>query len=120
MYEYNAQLIRVIDGDTIVCDIELGFGMCLKNEHVRLARINTPETRTKDLVEKKAGLEAKAFVQEMFDKLFSEGGTFTLQTYKDHGKFGRYIAEVNMHFPDRDFNLNEALVMTGHGEFVNY
>jgi micrococcal nuclease len=120
MYEYNAQLVRVIDGDTIVCDIDLGFGMFLHDEHVRLARINTPETRTKDLAEKKLGLEAKSFVQQMFKSLMMEDGTFTLQTYKDHGKFGRYIAEVNMHFPDRDFNLNEALVMTGHGELVDY
>jgi micrococcal nuclease len=120
MYEYRAQLVRVIDGDTIVCNIDLGFGIWQHKEHVRLARINTPETRTLDLVEKAKGLEAKEFVSAMFNKLFMEGGTFTLQTYKDHGKFGRFIAEVNMHFPDRDFNLNDGLVMTGHGEFVDY
>ena len=52
MYDYMATLVRVIDGDTVDCDIDLGFGVWLKNQRVRLYGINTPETRTKDLKEK--------------------------------------------------------------------
>jgi len=58
MYEYKAKLDRVIDGDTIDCHIDLGFNVTLK-ERVRLKGIDTPETRTRDLEEKKRGLRPK-------------------------------------------------------------
>ena len=58
MYEYKAKLVRVIDGDTIDCIIDLGFDVRLK-ERIRLKGIDTPETRTRDLEEKKRGFAAK-------------------------------------------------------------
>ena len=52
MYEYKANLIKVVDGDTVDVDIDLGFGVWLKDERVRIAGIDTPESRTSDKVEK--------------------------------------------------------------------
>ena len=52
MYEYKAKLIKVVDGDTVDVDIDLGFGVWLRNERVRIMGIDTPESRTRDKVEK--------------------------------------------------------------------
>ena len=60
MYEYKAKLVKVVDGDTVDVDIDLGFGVWLKNERVRIMGIDTPESRTRDKVEKIFGLAAKA------------------------------------------------------------
>ena len=62
MYEYKCRIDRVIDGDTVDVDIDLGFGVWLRKERVRMYGIDTPESRTRDLEEKKYGLAAKAFV----------------------------------------------------------
>ena len=62
MYEYKCRIDRVIDGDTVDVDIDLGFGVWLLKERVRMYGIDTPESRTRDLEEKKYGLAAKAFV----------------------------------------------------------
>jgi micrococcal nuclease len=114
MHEYNARLVRVIDGDTIVCDIDLGFGIWLKKEHVRLARINTPEIRTKDLKEKFAGMEAKEYVIGIFEDLAYFDRYFTLKTFKNSGKYGRYIAEVLLHLSNGEvINLNDDLLDRG-------
>lgn len=114
MHEYSATLVRVIDGDTIVCDIDLGFGIWLRKEHVRLARINTPETRTKDLEEKFAGMEAKEYVTSVFEDLEYLDRYFTLKTFKDNGKYGRYVAEVLLHLSDgKVVNLNDDLLDRG-------
>ena len=59
MYEYKAKLLKVIDGDTVDVDIDLGFGIWMKNERVRIMGIDTPESRTRDKEEKKFGLAAK-------------------------------------------------------------
>ena len=60
MYEYNVKVTRVVDGDTVDVDIDLGFGMIYKKQRVRLHGIDTPESRTRDLEEKKYGKAAKA------------------------------------------------------------
>ena len=60
MYEYRAKIVRIIDGDTVDVDIDLGFGIWMKNERVRIMGIDTPESRTRDKVEKKFGLASKA------------------------------------------------------------
>ena len=56
MYEYNVVIQRWVDGDTVDVDIDLGFGVWLNDQRVRLAGINAPESRTRDLEEKKLGL----------------------------------------------------------------
>ena len=60
MYEYRARINRVVDGDTVDVDIELGFGVVLSDERVRIMGIDTPESRTSDKVEKLFGKAAKA------------------------------------------------------------
>ena len=59
MYEYRAKIIKIVDGDTVDVDIDLGFGISLNNERVRIMGIDTPESRTRDKVEKKFGLASK-------------------------------------------------------------
>ena len=59
MYEYKVKILRVVDGDTVDVDIDLGFGVWLKKERVRIMGIDTPESRTRDKVENKFGMAAK-------------------------------------------------------------
>ena len=57
-YTYRAKVIKIIDGDTIDVDLDLGFSVWLRKQRVRLYGIDTPESRTRDLEEKKRGLLA--------------------------------------------------------------
>ena len=110
MYEYKADLVRVIDGDTAVFDIDLGFSLWVRDESVRFARIDTPETRTRDLEEKARGYEARDFVVDQFHALQLAGGSIRLKTFKDSGKYGRFIAEIILVYPDHEVNLNDLLL----------
>ena len=59
MYEYHCKILKVVDGDTVDVDIDLGFGVWLKKERVRINGIDTPESRTRDKEEKKFGINIK-------------------------------------------------------------
>tara|TARA_B100000941_G_C28277508_1_gene434754 strand:- start:216 stop:545 length:330 start_codon:yes stop_codon:yes gene_type:complete len=107
MYLYNAKLVRVIDGDTIDAVIDLGFDVWVK-KRVRLYGINTPETRTRDLNEKQAGIAAKKRLQELID---NSGGTFQIQSH-GIGKYGRCLGTL---FID-DANINVLLLEEGLAE----
>ena len=85
MYEYSSTLVKIVDGDTVDVLIDLGFNTT-KKERVRLLGIDTPESATKDLVEKKLGLEAKEYITQWFVK----NTPFRLQTTKDD-KYGRIL-----------------------------
>lgn len=93
MYEYRAKINKVVDGDTVDIDIDLGFGIWLHNERVRIMGIDTPESRTSDEVEKVFGLAAKARLKELL------GETAILRTQVDKsgedakGKFGRILGD---------------------------
>ena len=63
MYEYNVKVVKVIDGDTVDVDIDLGFGVWLHKERVRLYGIDTPESRTSDVQEKFSDKEQKHFLK---------------------------------------------------------
>lgn len=90
MYEYKCKILRVIDGDTADVDIDLGFGVWLRKQRIRFAGIDTPESRTRDLVEKKYGIAAKAYVQSYLP----DGSDQTLVTVKDaKGKYGRILGK---------------------------
>ena len=65
MYEYKCKILKVVDGDTVDIDLDLGFGVWLRNERVRLAGIDTPESRTSDAVEKVFGQAAKDRVNSL-------------------------------------------------------
>ena len=118
MYEYFAELRRVVDGDTVDVTIDCGFKMHIK-ERVRLKGINTPECRTRDLEEKARGLAAKA---RLIDILASWGNKMIIRTSIDKkGKFGRLLGEL-IH-PDgqgsRDDNANKMLLEEGHAVEYN-
>ena len=85
--EYQCELIRVVDGDTIDCYIDLGFNIKIKNR-VRYMGIDTWESRTRDLDEKKKGLIAKARNKELLEQ-----GVFKLKSFGT-GKYGRVLGEV--------------------------
>ena len=97
MYEYRVIIDRWVDGDTVDVDIDLGFGVWLKDQRVRLYGINAPESRTRDLEEKKLGLAAKDFC-----KNFAKEGNPPFSRQRNMmprvssvGYWGRYGARVS-------------------------
>ena len=110
MFEYKAKVLNVVDGDTIDVELDLGFDT-YRNERIRLAHINTPEIRTKDVEEKKIGMLAKTRVLGLI-----LGKTVILQTIKDKTeKYGRYLGIVIL---EDGKVLNDLLVTEGLA--VNY
>tara|TARA_Y100001972_G_scaffold124131_1_gene172677 strand:+ start:1708 stop:2100 length:393 start_codon:yes stop_codon:yes gene_type:complete len=91
VHEYHCVITKIIDGDTIDVDIDLGFDCWLHRQRIRLYGIDTPESRTRDLEEKKYGLAAKAFVE----KFIPLGSTALLNT-KEKGKYGRYLGDFKV------------------------
>jgi micrococcal nuclease len=93
MYEYKVKVTRVVDGDTVDVDIDLGFGIWLRGERVRIMGIDTPESRTRDKVEKVFGLAAKNRLKELLGK----DAILKTQVDKDggdaKGKFGRILGD---------------------------
>ena len=86
-FEYNGTLVRVLDGDTIDCYIDLGFDLKIK-KRIRYMGIDTWESRTRDKAEKVKGLAAKARNKELL-----EAGTFKIKSFGT-GKFGRVLGEI--------------------------
>jgi len=103
MYEYKATLIRVIDGDTVDFAVDLGFNIQF-TERFRLKGINAPETRTRDLDEKKKGYTSKFW---LMSELESNLNDIVIKTDLDKkGKYGRYLAEIFIN----DVNINEKMI----------
>ena len=102
MYDYQCTIVRVVDGDTVDVDIDLGFDTWRCGERIRLYGIDTPECRTRDAEEKAAGFLAKDFVKNCLHV----GGTYRLQT-KEKGKFGRYLGTIYL---TDESSINAALV----------
>ena len=115
LFVYKGEIIRCVDGDTVDMWVDLGFDTRVK-QRFRLYGIDTPETRTRDPVEKKAGLLAKDRIQE----LLKEGKTYPIVTSKEgRGKFGRYLATIYtdegvldpiVDWDEADISVNERLV----------
>ena len=107
MYEYKCKVVRVVDGDTVDVDIDLGFGVWMRKQRIRMYGIDTPESRTSDKVEKKYGLAAKDFLVK-----WTNAGELTLRTFKDdRGKFGRILGEL---WWGGKQNINQLLVDNHH------
>jgi len=118
MYEYRCKVLKVVDGDTVDVDIDLGFGIVLKDERVRLMGIDTPESRTRDKVEKQFGLASKARLKEMLDN--KSGPILKTQINKKgedmKGKFGRILGNFNVycHKTDSWRMVTDIMVEEGH------
>jgi len=105
MYEYAIkEVVKVVDGDTIDVVIDLGFDLS-KKERIRLAGIDTPESRTRDLEEKKMGLEAKEHLQNKLNNCEN----ITVKTEKD-GKYGRMLGWLYC----EDKSINHAMISEGY------
>ena len=103
-FVYNAILERVIDGDTIDVTLDLGFNVFLKKQRCRLAGIDTPESRTRDLAEKKLGLQAKARLTELC------GENLKIKSL-GRGKFGRILA---IPYTNDNEDICQILMQEGH------
>jgi micrococcal nuclease len=108
--EYEVKVLRVVDGDTVDVDIDLGFGIILTDERVRISGIDAPESRTSDPIEKIFGLAAKDRLKELLGK------KAILITYDDKngedmkGKFGRVLGD----FKINDKTVADILIEEGH------
>jgi len=111
MYEYRVKVVKIVDGDTVDVDIDLGFGVWLKKERIRMFGIDTPESRTRDLDEKKYGLMAKDYITRLLD---DEGG-IVLKTHKDaEGKYGRILGELWRTTDFADKSINDYMIEKHH------
>ena len=112
-YIYRGKLERVVDGDTIDALIDVGFDIWVK-KRIRYKGIDTWESRTRDLDEKKKGLAAKARNKELLKEISSKSGYFRLKSH-GVGKYGRVLGEIFIMDSDgRQWNINETLIKEGH------
>lgn len=115
-YEYNATVTEVVDGDTIVVDIDLGFDVIFTNQKVRLLGVDTPESRTGDKVEKVFGMASKDFCKKFVAACKNK---VIIRTHISEGtddsgreKFGRLLGEIVN--PDTKEVLNEQLIVKNY------
>jgi len=111
MYEYSAEVLRVVDGDTVDVLIDCGFST-FRKERVRLHGIDAPESRTRDKEEKVRGLAAKARLQELIKNTSKK---VTIKTELDKkGKYGRILGVIWDKEKKKNFNM--MLVSEGHAK----
>ena len=103
-FVYNATLERIVDGDTFDCCLDLGFDVKLHKQRVRLAGIDTPESRTRDLAEKKLGLAAKERLKELCT------GKFKVKSL-GKGKYGRILG---IPYTENGKDICKILIKEGH------
>ena len=109
MYEYKVKITRVIDGDTVDAEVDLGFDTFIK-DRIRLMGLDTPESRTRNKKEKALGLAAKAYLKEL---LRENKGDVILRTSKEgKGKFGRILGTLLIY--DGKTSVNQMLIDEGH------
>lgn len=113
MYEYRARVLRVIDGDTLEAEIDLGFRVFLRGT-LRLAGINAPEVHGP---ERPRGLAATRHLEELLKQFTPADGSVLIRTEKDRTeKYGRYLAVLVA----GDVNVNERLVADGSAVVATY
>ena len=112
-YIYRGKLERVVDGDTIDALIDVGFDIWIK-KRIRYSGIDTWESRTRDLDEKKKGLAAKARNKELLKEISSKSGYFRLKSH-GVGKYGRVLGEIFIEdSKGKQWNINKTLIAEGH------
>jgi micrococcal nuclease len=113
--EYDVVLLKCVDGDTVDVDIDLGFGVWLKDERVRIMGIDTPESRTSDKVEKLFGTAAKNRLKELLE----DGGKL-ITTENKHGedmkgKFGRILGDFYVErYEGQKERVTDIMIEEGH------
>ena len=113
---YNFRVIkinRVVDGDTIDVTIDLGFDL-YKKERVRVAGVDTPEKRTRNLEEKELGIDATNWLKKELDGAIAGDDELTVRTELDGGvgKYGRLLGWL--YIGDSDLSLNEQMITEGY------
>jgi len=120
MYDYKCNVVKIVDGDTVDVDIDLGFGIWMRNERVRIMGIDTPESRTRDLVEKKFGLAAK----ERLKSLLGEKTVLRTQIARNgedmKGKFGRILGDFDVYDAKTDAVRPVTKILIDEGHAVLY
>lgn len=114
LYNYKGLVTSVYDGDTCTVDLDLGLNLWVRNEKVRLYRINAPELRGKD---RAAGLRSRDFLRSLIDQK-----KIYIQTIKDRReKYGRYLGEIWVELGKGNWvNINDLLVQEGHAVYAEY
>ena len=107
VHEYQATLVRVIDGDTVELDIDLGFHVHVR-EKIRLADIDAPEVRTRDPEEKQRGIEAR----DALEKMLRDKALIVL-TAKDRRSFSRWVATIYLDHGEEQISVQEEMVSRG-------
>ena len=107
-HNYSAKVLRVVDGDTADAMIDLGFDTWVK-KRIRFYGVDTWESRTRNLEEKKKGLAAKDYVKDLLEN--SDEGKFVLKSY-GVGKYGRVLGELFVKGHEK--SVNELLKENGH------
>jgi micrococcal nuclease len=112
-YIYRAKLDRVVDGDTVDALIDVGFDIWFK-KRIRFKGVDTWESRTRNLEEKKKGLAAKARTKELLEKVSSKSGYFRIKSYGT-GKYGRVLADLFIQDKEgKTIHINKTLIKEGH------
>ena len=107
-HNYSAKLLRVVDGDTADAMIDLGFDVWVKSR-IRFYGVDTWESRTRNLEEKKLGLAAKAYVKDLLEN--SDDGKFSIISH-GVGKYGRVLGELFV--KGHETSVNQLLIENGH------
>ena len=107
------EVARVVDGDTIDVVIDLGFDL-YKKERVRIAGVDTPEKRTRDLEEKKLGIDATNWLKDQLDSAISGEDDLVIRTELDggFGKYGRLLGWL--YIGDETVSINEKMIAEGY------
>lgn len=111
MYEYKCTVNKVIDGDTVDVDIDLGFGIVLTDERVRIMGIDTPESRTRNKIEKLFGLAAKQRLKELLSKQCILKTEINKDGEDMKGKFGRVLGDF---ISDNGRLVTDIMIEEGH------
>jgi len=107
MYEYLCTVLRIIDGDTLDVDVDLGFSVALKKQRIRMYGMDTPESRTRDKEEKVRGLLSKAYLAEACPV----GSNIRLRSH-GKGKYGRILGEIFA--PLDTVSINQQMCTEGY------
>ena len=113
--EYDVTVVKVVDGDTVDVDIDLGFGVCLKDERVRIMGIDTPESRTSDKVEKLFGTAAKKRLYSLLEKDAKLITTEDKNGEDMKGKFGRILGDFYVErYEGKKEKVIDVMIEEGH------